>query len=66
MVEKAAHRGVPLRVGVNGGSLPGDLRSRADKAEAMVEAAEREMEILEKLGFTEAIFSSSLPVGRLP
>ena len=57
VVKKAAHRGTPLRVGVNGGSLPGDLRSRADKAEALVEAAERELEILDRLGFTEVIFS---------
>lgn len=57
VVKKAADKGVPLRVGVNGGSLPGDLRNRPDKAEAMVEAAERELEILEKLRFNEVIFS---------
>jgi (E)-4-hydroxy-3-methylbut-2-enyl-diphosphate synthase len=57
VVKAAADRGIPIRVGVNGGSLPGDLRSRTDKAEAMVEAAERELTILDKLDFHQVIFS---------
>jgi len=57
VVKAAADKGIPIRVGVNGGSLPGDLRNRPDKAEAMVEAAERELAILDKLNFQQVIFS---------
>ena len=57
VVRKAADRGVPIRIGVNGGSLPQDLRGSPDPAEAMVAAAEREMEILESLGFRDYLVS---------
>ena len=57
VVRKAADRGVPIRIGVNGGSLPRDLRDSGDPAGAMVAAAEREIEILESLGFRDYLVS---------
>jgi (E)-4-hydroxy-3-methylbut-2-enyl-diphosphate synthase len=57
VVRKAQDKGVPIRIGVNGGSLPRDLRDLPDSADALVQAAEREMEILESLGFQNYLVS---------
>jgi (E)-4-hydroxy-3-methylbut-2-enyl-diphosphate synthase len=54
---KAKDRAVPIRIGVNGGSLPRDLRDRLDRVQAIVEAAEREAEALEGLGFKDLVVS---------
>ncbi len=57
VVGKAADRGVALRVGVNAGSLPRALEGAKDVAEAMVKAAEDELELLERLSFRDVVFS---------
>jgi (E)-4-hydroxy-3-methylbut-2-enyl-diphosphate synthase len=57
VVEKAAGKGISLRIGVNSGSLPRSLAAEKDVAHAMVEAAEAEIGILERLGFRDAVFS---------
>ncbi|UCF99018.1 MAG: flavodoxin-dependent (E)-4-hydroxy-3-methylbut-2-enyl-diphosphate synthase [Spirochaetaceae bacterium] len=57
LVRKAADKGVPLRIGVNAGSLPKGLRQEKDVARAMVKAAEGEMSLLEKLNYRQMIFS---------
>lgn len=57
VVAKARDRGICLRVGVNAGSLPSALEGEADQAAAMVKAAEAEMEVLDRLGFGEVVFS---------
>ena len=57
VVRKAMDKGAALRVGINGGSLPRNLRDEPDMGEAMVKAAEDELDILEKLGFEDVIFS---------
>lgn len=57
VVAKAKDRGIALRVGVNAGSLPNSLDSEPDLALAMVTAAEMELEILERLGFSDVVFS---------
>jgi (E)-4-hydroxy-3-methylbut-2-enyl-diphosphate synthase len=57
VVGKAADRGVALRVGVNAGSLPRSLEGERDLAEAMVKAAEDELELLERLSFSDVVFS---------
>jgi (E)-4-hydroxy-3-methylbut-2-enyl-diphosphate synthase len=62
VVAKAASKGVPIRIGVNGGSLPQDLRcsvaeGRFDRAEALVQAAERELEIFRELDFPHVLVS---------
>jgi (E)-4-hydroxy-3-methylbut-2-enyl-diphosphate synthase len=54
---KARDRGASIRIGVNGGSLPADLRDRPDRAAAIVEAAERELDVFEGIGFGDVIVS---------
>ncbi len=64
-VAKAAQeRGIPIRVGANTGSLPKDLEGLPNRAEALVEAALREVRILEKVGFYDIVVAvkSSDPV----
>jgi (E)-4-hydroxy-3-methylbut-2-enyl-diphosphate synthase len=53
VVRAASERGVPIRIGVNAGSLEKDLLERfgAPTAEALVESALRHVRILEDLGF---------------
>lgn len=57
VVRASADFGVPIRVGVNGGSLPASLRDLDNISEAMVKAAELELNIFEKLGFKDVVFS---------
>ncbi len=57
VVGKAADKGVALRIGVNAGSLPRSLEGEGDRAEAMVKAAEEELDILERLSFRDVVFS---------
>src|SRR5918997_5531460 len=59
VVRAAAARKVPIRIGVNGGSLEKDLLRRYGTAtpEAMVESAERHIRILEDLDFRDIIVS---------
>ena len=54
IAEEAKARGVPIRIGVNAGSLDPELLRRygAPTAEAMVESALRECAALEEHGFT--------------
>lgn len=51
VVTCAKKTGTPIRIGVNSGSLPNDLKT-LPVAEALVRACEREMEIFDKLSFT--------------
>ena len=61
----AAARGVPIRIGVNAGSVPEELRERHEcvgdveeqMAAAMVDAALGHVELLERLGFREIVVS---------
>lgn len=57
VVEKAAAKGAAIRVGVNAGSLPRKMRGEIDIALAMLHAAEEELEILERVGFGNVLFS---------
>jgi (E)-4-hydroxy-3-methylbut-2-enyl-diphosphate synthase len=62
VLAKAASKGVPIRIGVNAGSLPSDLRLRVDsgeleKAEALVLAAGRELAIFDEFGFKDVLVS---------
>ncbi|MDR2371295.1 MAG: (E)-4-hydroxy-3-methylbut-2-enyl-diphosphate synthase, partial [Treponema sp.] len=61
VLAKASARNVPIRIGVNAGSLPGDLRSAVeggmDRAEALVRAAERELAIFREFDFRNAVVS---------
>ena len=61
VLDKAVEKGVPIRIGVNAGSLPQDIRERVgqgrDRAEALVEAAERELAVFDEFGFTNVVVS---------
>lgn len=58
IVEKAKSRGVPIRIGVNGGSLEKDLMEKfGPTPEALVESAKRHVAILEELDFRDIIIS---------
>lgn len=57
VIHAAADHNVPIRVGVNSGSLPKDLQNETDVSRAMVTAAEREMEIFQQLGYQSIVFS---------
>jgi len=61
VLEKAASKNIPIRIGVNAGSLPQDLRAQVgegiDACEALVEAAMREIEIFEQFGFDNYLVS---------
>ena len=59
VVRAAQAHSVPIRIGVNGGSLEKDLLRHYGTAtpEAMVESALRHVQILEDLGFTDTIIS---------
>jgi (E)-4-hydroxy-3-methylbut-2-enyl-diphosphate synthase len=56
VVSKAAARGVPIRVGVNAGSLPPALRDR-DRAEALVRAAADELAVFDEMGYAAVVVS---------
>jgi (E)-4-hydroxy-3-methylbut-2-enyl-diphosphate synthase len=53
VVEKAGEKGIPIRIGVNGGSLEKELLEKYGAAtpEAMVESALRHLKLLEQEGF---------------
>lgn len=55
VVAAARHHGIPIRIGVNAGSLEKDLlrKYKEPNPEAMVESAFRHIEILDKLDFHE-------------
>jgi (E)-4-hydroxy-3-methylbut-2-enyl-diphosphate synthase len=71
VLEKAAARKIPIRIGVNAGSLPPDLRARVnatgmdadmdvagmDAAGALAQAAEREMAVFDEFGFSDFLVS---------
>jgi len=57
VIKKSTDKDIPLRIGVNAGSLPSNLQNEKDKALAMVKAAESELDILEKYNFKNVIFS---------
>ncbi|ODN31229.1 flavodoxin-dependent (E)-4-hydroxy-3-methylbut-2-enyl-diphosphate synthase [Fervidobacterium thailandense] len=56
IVTVANEYGVPIRVGANSGSLPKDLTS-LPRAQALAEAALREVRTLEKFGFENIVVS---------
>ena len=62
VLSRAAAESRPIRIGVNSGSLPQDLRRRLaegslESAEALVLAAEREMAIFDEFGFKDFLVS---------
>lgn len=59
VVREAINRDVPIRIGVNGGSLSPDVLSRfgGPTPEAMVQSAREQMDILETMGFDKIVIS---------
>ena len=62
VLSKAALKKTPIRIGVNAGSLPADLRPRVDsgeisRAQALVLAAERELAVFGEFGFEDVLVS---------
>jgi len=61
VLDKAAEKGVAIRIGVNAGSLPHDLqesvRQGMDRSLALVEAARRELAVFNEFGFTNVAVS---------
>lgn len=57
VVSAAKDHSIPIRIGVNAGSLPQDLIDMPDRAVAMVEAAKREIAILESNNFEDIVVS---------
>ena len=59
VVDKCKEKRIPIRIGVNAGSLEKDLLEKYSKptAKAMVESAKRHVEILEKLEFYDICLS---------
>lgn len=55
VVDKCKEKNIPIRIGVNAGSLEKDLLEKYGKptAKAMVESAKRHIDILEKLNFKD-------------
>lgn len=60
VVAKARDKRIPLRIGVNAGSLPVDLRAEEDIAAACLTAAEREIAAFEELSFNDIVVSMKL------
>jgi (E)-4-hydroxy-3-methylbut-2-enyl-diphosphate synthase len=61
VLEKAASKGIPIRIGVNAGSLPQDILLKVEEgmktAEALVLAAQREIAVFEEFGFNNYLVS---------
>jgi (E)-4-hydroxy-3-methylbut-2-enyl-diphosphate synthase len=57
---KAKAAGLPIRIGVNAGSLPEDLRDSKDRVGAIVEAAERELALFDEFSFRDVIVSMKI------
>lgn len=59
VVEEARQRGIPIRIGVNAGSVERDLLRRYGHPtpEAMVESALRHVSILEEMNFSDIVIS---------
>jgi (E)-4-hydroxy-3-methylbut-2-enyl-diphosphate synthase len=55
VVDSARDKGIPIRIGVNAGSLEKDLQQKYGEptAQALVESALRHVEILDKLNFSD-------------
>jgi (E)-4-hydroxy-3-methylbut-2-enyl-diphosphate synthase len=57
VLTKAKDKAVPIRVGVNSGSLPPQFRKIKDLASAMLATAEQELAIFERYEFHDLVFS---------
>ncbi|HOI99824.1 MAG TPA: (E)-4-hydroxy-3-methylbut-2-enyl-diphosphate synthase [Rectinema sp.] len=54
---KAKDKAIPIRIGINAGSLPRDLAREKDVIQAAIKAADREIELLESMSFHDIVVS---------
>lgn len=59
VADMAKDKGIPIRIGVNGGSLQKDILEKYKKptADALIESAMRHVEILDELNFSDIVIS---------
>ncbi len=59
VADMAKDKGIPIRIGVNGGSLQKDILEKYKKptADALIESAMRHVEILDELNFSDIVVS---------
>jgi (E)-4-hydroxy-3-methylbut-2-enyl-diphosphate synthase len=59
VIDAAVRAGIPVRVGVNAGSVERELRdlARSEPARALFESASRHRAMIEKMGFHDLVFS---------
>lgn len=59
VVDKCKEKNIPIRIGVNGGSIEKEILEKYGKptAEAMIESARRHVKILEELDFHDIVIS---------
>ena len=66
VVEACKEKNIPIRIGINGGSLEKDIHEKYGRptAQGMIESAKRHVQILEDLGFYNTVlsFKSSDPL----
>lgn len=67
VADMAKDKGIPIRIGVNGGSLQKDILEKYKKptADALIESAMRHVEILDELNFSDIVVSmkvSDVPI----
>lgn len=62
VVDMAKDKGVPIRIGVNGGSLEKDILNKYKNAcaDALVESAMRHVEILDEFNFSDIVVSMKM------
>lgn len=63
IVQLAKKKGIPIRIGINSGSLEKDIQGKRNKAtpEMMVKSALRNIKLIEKLGFKDLVISLKAP-----
>jgi (E)-4-hydroxy-3-methylbut-2-enyl-diphosphate synthase len=63
IVRLAKEKGIPIRIGINSGSLEKDIQGKRSKAtpEMMVKSALRNIKLIEKLGFKNLVISLKAP-----
>ena len=63
IVKAAKKEGIPIRIGINSGSLEKDILGRKERAtaEMMVKSALRNIRLMEKLGFFDLVISLKAP-----
>jgi len=57
VLKVAKERNIPIRIGVNSGSLPSDLKNKKDQAQAYIAALKQSLDVFEKYNFKNLVLS---------